>query len=392
MEELKKRRTVLKRKVTILFKKIRQEDEPNELCIQELESHVQKIKEIDQELVLIQPEEDSDGDYEYILQIKSEVFKFSNKLKIKTEGDSKSIHFSEVPFIKIQDIPPFNGNTLEWLTFWDNFNHVVHSSTYLSNCQKFTHLRRFLTGSASKAIEGWATTDAKYLDAITHLKKRFGDEEDIKQALWCRLLKLDSVKSENSVAMRCLLDTTRSCIRSLESIGVSPFSYVPMLKTLLRQRIPPNLDTQWLLSSSFNENATIDHMLDFFERIVRAKEQTALITNMQKEDKHTTSSSVNKQKDLHTIATAVTDQPCFYCDKPHKIWDCPLSSEEKKKLNLSVLVSIASVQIIVYMSASQQIGVNTVGANTIQQYTQKRQVYNVLNQLTRSLYQKKMHQ
>ena len=135
-----------------------------------------------------------------------------------------------------------------WSAFWDSFSHAIDNATNLGKCKKFTYLRDCLTGDAHKAIEGW-TISVNYEAAKEYLKNRFGTEEDRKQALWARLMKIPAVmKSSDAEGLRNLLDVAWATTLSLHSLGVKEDSYDSMFKVMLRQKIQPDLDTRWLLS------------------------------------------------------------------------------------------------------------------------------------------------
>ncbi|XP_068720448.1 uncharacterized protein [Montipora capricornis] len=51
-------------------------------------------------------------------------------------------------------IQPFNGNQLEWLTFWDSFSTAIDEHTELNNIEKMNYLQIMLKGEAARAIAG----------------------------------------------------------------------------------------------------------------------------------------------------------------------------------------------------------------------------------------------
>ena len=59
-------------------------------------------------------------------------------------------------------LPTFNGNPLQWQTFWDSFNAAVHSNSNLSGVEKFNYLRAQTSGEAAKAISGFPLTNTNY--------------------------------------------------------------------------------------------------------------------------------------------------------------------------------------------------------------------------------------
>jgi hypothetical protein len=71
-------------------------------------------------------------------------------------------------------LPKFNGNRLEWQSFWDSYSSGIHENISLSDVQKFNYLKTLLVGEALPVVEGLALTNANYVKAIDLLKKRYG--------------------------------------------------------------------------------------------------------------------------------------------------------------------------------------------------------------------------
>ena len=63
-------------------------------------------------------------------------------------------------------IQPFNGNQLEWLTFWDSFSAAIDEHTELNNIEKMNYLQNMLKGEAARAIAGLPLTNENYTKAI----------------------------------------------------------------------------------------------------------------------------------------------------------------------------------------------------------------------------------
>ena len=76
----------------------------------------------------------------------------------------------------------FNGDPLQWETFWDSFDAAVNSSTGLSNVQKFTYLRAEVHGEAARVIAGFPLTNSNYTHSIPLLRERFGQTYKIVNA------------------------------------------------------------------------------------------------------------------------------------------------------------------------------------------------------------------
>lgn len=66
---------------------------------------------------------------------------------------------SEAPGVKLPkpDVPKFDGNIIEWCTFWEQFSVSIDSRSHLSDSEKLVYFRHSLKdGSAKGVIEGLA--------------------------------------------------------------------------------------------------------------------------------------------------------------------------------------------------------------------------------------------
>ena len=68
----------------------------------------------------------------------------------------------KLPKIKIKT---FEGDAVGWKTFIEAFDATVHTGIDISNIEKFTYLRGFLSGNALQTIEGMPLTTDNYTKA-----------------------------------------------------------------------------------------------------------------------------------------------------------------------------------------------------------------------------------
>ena len=74
-------------------------------------------------------------------------------------------------------IKPFDGNILNWQTFFDQYSSTVHSKTNLNDIDKFTYLKSLLSKAALETISGLTLTSDNYSEAIELLKNRYGNPQ-----------------------------------------------------------------------------------------------------------------------------------------------------------------------------------------------------------------------
>ena len=93
------------------------------------------------------------------------------------------------------ELKGFSGDPTTWMSFWDSFSSAVDQSDYLSEVDKFNHLKTLVHGAAATTIAGLSLTSANYKVALDLLKGRFANKQVIISAHMERLLKLPSIPS-----------------------------------------------------------------------------------------------------------------------------------------------------------------------------------------------------
>lgn len=79
------------------------------------------------------------------------------------------MNYSRLPKL---DLPTFDGNPLQWQTYWESFSTAVDTNPCLTGVQKLNYLRTQLQGDASRVISGYPLSDANYTQSIELLKGR----------------------------------------------------------------------------------------------------------------------------------------------------------------------------------------------------------------------------
>ena len=106
-----------------------------------------------------------------------------------------SAQFYRLPKISLSC---FNGDILQWQSFWDIYRSTIHTNVNLTDVQKFMYLKSQLEGNAARVIEGFAMTSANFTRAIDLLRERFGKQNKITHAAMQALMKLPALLSKVS--------------------------------------------------------------------------------------------------------------------------------------------------------------------------------------------------
>ena len=219
------------------------------------------------------------------------------------------------------DLRKFDGDISKWPSFWDAFESSVHSNTKLASIDKLNYLNSLCVNSASEAISGLSLTAANYDEAVTILKRRFGNKQLIINRHMKTLLNISSVKSGlNIQAIRQLHDLIESQVRSLKSLGVSSSSYGSLLSSVVMSKLPQDL--RLIITQEVKDEWDLDHILDVFRSELEARER-ANGNNVSPIDQSSTKPPYNRGRKGLPLSTdaalfATGSKPtCTYCRKDH---------------------------------------------------------------------------
>ncbi|KAG0416829.1 hypothetical protein HPB47_006102 [Ixodes persulcatus] len=161
----------------------------------------------------------------------------------------------------------FNGDSLQWQPFWEQFEQVVHNNRELSQTDKFNYLRAALSEEAAEAIAGLPGTASCYEDARYILKTRFGDEKRLINDHMIRLLERQRIRSSLVIrGLRRLHDDLQGNIRGLrKALLTSKKKTEVKFKMLLEQNSDLERKVSVLelqLEEKFQLLESVQHALD----------------------------------------------------------------------------------------------------------------------------------
>ncbi|MCP4269324.1 MAG: DUF1759 domain-containing protein [Candidatus Brocadiaceae bacterium] len=175
---------------------------------------------------------------------------------------------ARLPKVHIQ---PFDGNVLDWPTFWDKFTALIDTSS-ISNVEKFMYLSSYLKGEAANVVLGLSTTAANYDVAKSLLCNRFGRKEKIVAVHIQSLLNLQNEKIDN---LWTLHDKLQIHIRSLHNLGIEGGDYGVILTQIVLKSLPPYITLEWARNSEGKET-DIKYLLTFLCDEIQRRERSQL--------------------------------------------------------------------------------------------------------------------
>ena len=242
------------------------------------------------------------------------------------------------------DVPVFNGNILNWRSFWDQFTVSVHDCHSLSNAEKLVYLQQALRGGSAKgAIEGLSRSGDNYEEAIQCLKSRYDRPRLIHQAHVKTILDAPPLRDGNGKEVRKLHDTVQQHLRALKSMGYEPSG--PFITSTLELKLDQNTMFEWQKHSQKSDGVPhYQDLLDFLNLRAQATE-SSLIENSSRKSRNEPHQVKRQPINIGSVAsyTASTELPsnqCILC-KPdkHPLYACPQFRDMSHDTRVSTLKS-----------------------------------------------------
>ena len=132
----------------------------------------------------------------------------------------------------------FDGNLLNWPSFYDDFSSPLDNNTSLSNIEKFQFLRAQLDGKALNTIAGLHLTENNYTHAKELLIERYGQTHKIVNAYMKALWELPHPR-ENITSLRNFYDSLETFI-----LGKEENTYGELLVPMILDKLPASTRRQ----------------------------------------------------------------------------------------------------------------------------------------------------
>ena len=151
-----------------------------------------------------------------------------------------SLGRSDLPRI---DVPTFNGEIMQWSTFWASFQSTIGDRKELTNTQRLHYLRKAVTDPDIQLLLHSPTeTPDMYLEVVQELKSRFNKTREIHRHLTKALISTASPK-QTRIELRRLADTVKRTIDSLKSTKY--YDLDSFLSSMIYLILPSRLQILW---------------------------------------------------------------------------------------------------------------------------------------------------
>lgn len=308
-------------------------DSPDTCLILQYEEQVSDLKK---ELVSVRDSlltldlDDSDELNVTVGTLEKSIFDCSLSLKKLLKSSVTEAPTSVSKGVKLPklDVPTFNGDILNWKSFWEQFCVSVHDRTTLSTSEKLVYLQHALKdGSAKHTIEGLSRSGEYYAEAVDCLKSRYDRPRLIHQTHVRLILEAPALKEGTGKELRRLHDTVQQHLRALKAMDYEPPG--SFVTSILELKLDVNTMFEWQKHSQSSTGVPhYKELLEFVNLRAQASETSASDHGKKssKGETHHFKKAFTLSKPVASFATNTTDPAsnCVLCktDK-HPLYVCP---------------------------------------------------------------------
>lgn len=265
--ELKKRRGIVKARVTHIEKHVKKLSGSSlskiqklelQLRVTQLESIYDEFNPLQSRIEYICDESELAVHLEYRSIFDETFFATVSLIKALTEDSCQNVeevvknatNLSEniaVRKSKLPDVtlPSFTGSYDGWLEFKNSFYTMIHKRTDLDPIEKFHYLRAALSGSARQVISALEFTAENYEYAWELLLNRFQNERLLVNNHVKALFSLPKINKESSFLIRKLIDSVTRNLRSLKSLEEPTDSWDTLIIHIMVSKLDPVTEREW---------------------------------------------------------------------------------------------------------------------------------------------------
>ena len=160
------------------------------------------------------------------------------------------------------ELPDFNGNYLNWLSFWDLFNAFVHNSDTSTPAQKLQYLKSSLKGDAAKLINHLSIIDGNYELARDALVKRYAYNRVIVRGHIDAILKHPDLKIESAGNIQGLQEGVTENVRALRNMGLPLEHWDAILVHIVTSKLDHESRKAWELAHPGTDLPTFNAMME----------------------------------------------------------------------------------------------------------------------------------
>lgn len=164
------------------------------------------------------------------------------------------------------DLPTFNGEYDQWVTFRDTFEAIIDTNMNLTKIQKFYYLQSAVKGRAAQYFKSLSLSNENYDAAWKLLKARFENTRLIVHHHIQALLELPIISKESAGSLRKLIDDVQQHLCALTKLEQPVQAWDTLLIHLITPKLDAKTKREWEFKREFTKLPTMTEFMEFLNK------------------------------------------------------------------------------------------------------------------------------
>ncbi|XP_050500703.1 uncharacterized protein LOC126880706 [Diabrotica virgifera virgifera] len=255
---------------------------------------------------------------------------------------SGGAHPSHIRLPRI-DLPRFQGSFINFASFIDLYNSIVHNNAALGNVEKFKYLKGCLDGTPLSLILNLPITNDNYQVAYDLIVKRYTNVRRCATAHWDAIMGVQKISAVNSKNLAKLVDTFLENLAALKTLGLPTEHWDFIMFNLLLSKLDVDSIKLFELENKSNQIPSFKKLVAFIETqyiaydnldssIGEGKKSSRAPNNTEPKanSKHQTGDS-RHNRSSSSFVTNSSSVCCALCKQSHYLNQCSLFLKKSPK-------------------------------------------------------------
>ena len=251
-------------------------------------------------------------------QLMKQHFDCCHMIRIILNANTRSGAITNDKGLKVPKLeaPAFDGDLLNWNSFWEQFSISIDERTSLSDAEKFVYLQHSLKeGSAKNVIQGLSGTGEHYAKAVECLKARYDRPRLVHQSHVKSIIEAPPIKDGSGRELRRLHDTLQQHLRALDAADCDPLSC--FITSTIQLKLDPDTLFEWQKhTQAVTDVPQFTELLEFIDMRARASESSSKRPSRDNPPKRVSTFFSNTES-THSrcVLCKAEKHPLYFCQK-----------------------------------------------------------------------------
>ncbi|XP_053663491.1 uncharacterized protein LOC128712626 [Anopheles marshallii] len=174
------------------------------------------------------------------------------------------------------ELPTFDGNITQWVTYKDRFVSLVHDVPELPEVAKLQYLLASLKGEAALQFEHVPLEDKGYAPTWETLLQRYDDNKILRREYFKALIQLEPMNATTSSELTRVVNETRRLVQGMKRLDEPVQHWNTPLTTLVTYKLDKTTLMYWEQFAVENLTDSYEQLMEFCEKRIRILNSTAL--------------------------------------------------------------------------------------------------------------------